>query len=161
MLKITKILTPIATLMLGLALTPSAKAEIPMTVFESNENRPWILASTARDTTVPAYGGRLRLYDVHISKMVEMTQYECDRAPRTRALTWQYNAGGTDMGRFRISCSLANDLTIAYGQGYRESTEFYPSDTNESTTVSVPTLNIRGGKIDKWLVFTTNFKPLR
>jgi hypothetical protein len=161
MLKITKILTPIATLLLSLTAIQSAKADIPMSVFEGNSNRDWILGSPADDTTRPAYGGRLRLYDVHIAKMVEVTQYECDRAPKTQVLTWEYNAGGTFMGRFRISCDLANDLTIAYGQGYRESTSFYALDNNQPTTLNLPTLNIRGGKIDKWLNFTANFKPRR
>ena len=79
---------------------------------------------------------------------------------------WTYRAGGgsANMGDFRISCQLANDLAIAYGLGKPESTPIYFSYEEaggSSRTLNIPILSITGGKIDKWMSFTRRFQPTR
>ncbi|WP_217650688.1 hypothetical protein [Spirulina major] len=115
-----------------------------------------------RNTTVDA-GGGLRRYDVHIAKMFEITYYSCQEARRDgyefNGYSWDYSAGNgsIDMGRFPITCRLAQDIVTAYGLGNPERTEitYYRADN----VVNIPTLNIVGGKVDRWRQFTHNFLP--
>jgi hypothetical protein len=146
--------------LLGVAIAPPiAKADIPMEV--SSDEGYYFISSPASDTTLAAYGGRLRLYDVHIAKMFEMSHYDCKSASYKGDYTfrWVYLAGSggnkTNMGEFHISCNLANDIAAAYGLG---KAEYTPTSGRPQM---VPTLKITGGKIDKWIRFTNNFKPVR
>ncbi len=116
-----------------------------------------------RNTTVDA-GGGLRRYDVHIAKMFEITHHSCQEVHRDggyefNGYSWNYSAnnGSIDMGRFLISCRLAQDIATAYGLGNSERTEitYYRADNVEY----IPTLNIVGGKVDCWRQFTHNFVP--
>ena len=148
----------IALTILGSATVPQiAQAEISMKISPGRSG--WTITVPDEDTTVPAYGGRLRKYDVHIAKMVEITSLSCKQSPRSRTLSWTYYAdnGSANMGTFALSCGLVWDLFEAYGTGKPEATEFVDS---EGVTM-VPTLNITGGKVDKWIRFTNNFKPVR
>lgn len=102
-----------------------------------------------RDTTQSAYGGQLRLYDVHIAKMFEVTHTLCQEIPGLGYLNWVYQAGGGSlfMGRFQVSCKLANDLASAYGLGTPERTriDVYAEYGQRSTrTYDVPIFNISG-----------------
>lgn len=113
------------------------------------------------DTTRSAYGGKLRLYDVHIAKMFELTDYECrDNRDRTWSrINWRYEAGSGEinMGNFEISCQLASQIRGAYGLGRPEATNviYYRA----RATVDVPVLNITGGKVATWMNYTRNFRP--
>jgi hypothetical protein len=146
--------TTIALMLISGAIAPQiAQANIDMSV--SNDEGYYFLTAPVDDTTVPAYGGRLRLYDVHIAKMFEMTHYYCKSASSERVLKWRYSANRTSMGEFHISCDLASDIAVAYGLG---KTEYTPTSGRPA---NVPTLNITGGKVDKWIRFTNTFKPVR
>jgi hypothetical protein len=150
----------IALVIFGNAIVPNiAKADVPMRITPSGQPG-WTLTVPDKDTTVSAYRGKLRLYDVHIAKMVEVTSLTCKQSPPTRTATWKYFAdnGNADMGTFTVSCGLVSDLFSAYGYGKPEPTLFFQADGGPS---DVPTLNITGGKIDKWIRFTNNFKPNR
>ena len=146
--------TTIALTLLGGSI---AKSDIPMQV--GNDEGEWYLTVPDTDTTTPAYGGKLRLYDVHIAKMVEVTHDSCIRGQYRRPHAWTYtaNSGKTSMGMYVISCQLASQLVSAYGLGKDESTLF----EGNRTPRMIPTLNITGGKVDKWMRFTQNFKPVR
>ena len=116
----------------------SAKADIPMQV-SSDEGFHFLVVPNS-ETTSSAYGGKLRLYDVHIAKMFEMSHYYCRRSDGDKALLWRYSAnnGKTSMGTFRITCRLANEIASAYGLG---KTEYTPTS---GRAANVPTLNITG-----------------
>jgi hypothetical protein len=144
--------------LLGCAIAPqSAIAEIN-TKFFADEGY-YFLKVPDTDTTVPAYGGSLRLYDVHIAKMFEISYDFCEKSNygNDHTLPWYYYAGNgnINMGEFRISCRLARELVSAYGLGKPERTE------TDIRPRMFPTLNITGGKIDKWMRFTNSFKPVR
>ena len=148
----------IVLMMIGSAIVPQiAKADISMKIAPRRSG--WTITVPDEDTTVPAYGGRLRKYDVHIAKMIEVTSLSCKQSPRNRTLSWTYYAdnGSANMGTFAVSCGLVWDLFDAYGTGKPEATEFVDS---EGVTM-IPTLNITGGKVNKWIRFTNNFKPVR
>lgn len=117
-----------------------------------------------RNTTASAYGGRLRRYDVHIAKMFEVTHFMCQRR-WGGSMLWIYRAGGgnIDMGRFEVSCRLANDLAVAYGLGAPERTTIYYSGdegARSTRTYDIPIFDITGGKVSRWMDFTQNFQPL-
>ena len=168
------IATIAATLMLGAIVPQPAKAEIsmPVTYMEGQ----WFLSVPDADTTVSAYGGRLRLYDVHIAKMIEVTHYQCtfprragtspeENGSRIKSYYWSYSAGGqrmADMGNFIITCKLAQSLVDAYGLGEPETTtisyEVRSAEMGNKTRM-IPILDIRGEEIGEWMNFTSSFKP--
>ena len=118
-----------------------------------------------RNTTASAYGGDLRLYDVHIAKMFEVTKYMCDRSPRGEIL-WNYRAGGgsINMGTFRVTCTEANSIASIFGRGKPEiTTILYRGEEGyrREETLDIPILNIVGDKIPQWLDFVETFSPVR
>ncbi|MDL5054147.1 hypothetical protein QQ056_11400 [Oscillatoria laete-virens NRMC-F 0139] len=102
--------------------TQASSTAVPMTISLVEEQMGMVVPD--RDTTQSAYGGQLRLYDVHIAKMFEVTHTLCQEIPGLGYLNWVYQAGGGSlfMGRFQVSCKLANDLASAYGLGTPERT---------------------------------------
>ena len=147
--------TTIALTIIGSSLfANSVKADIPMQV-SSDEGFHFLVVPNS-ETTSSAYGGRLRLYDVHIAKIFEMSHYYCQYG-RENVFILRYfaNNGKTPMGTFRITCRLDNKIASAYGLG---KTEYTPTS---GRAANVPTLKITGGKIDAWMNFTQNFKPMQ
>ena len=162
-----------AILMLGAIAPQSAEAEIlmPITYGEGL----WSLDVPDAETTVSAYGGRLRLYDVHIAKMIEYTQYLCTRprnspeenGSRIKSYDWSYSADRrkADMGDFTITCKMAQNLANTYGLGKPEATTIIHSEVEAGSkrmgprTEMIPILDIRGDEIGEWMNFTSSFKP--
>ncbi len=119
-----------------------------------------------QDTTQPAYGGQLRLYDVHLAKMFETSHFLCQQFRGVSGYEWVYSAGNGSirMGNFRISCSLANEMASTYGLGKPERTSIAKDTeggTPESDVYSIPILDITGSKVQQWINFVQNFKPTR
>ena len=162
-----------ATLMLGAIATQSAKAEILMPITYHEDLRS--LDVPDAETTVSAYGGRLRLYDVHIAKLVEVTHNSCIRSHRADSSSrrsyppeenylWTYTSDQRKkfMGHFMITCELAQSLVNTYGLGKPEATTIWyeiRSAEMGTRTKMIPILDIRGDEIDKWMDFTSNFQP--
>jgi hypothetical protein len=153
----TLVVSAIALTLLGGALIPSKSEAIPMII--GVDEGQWYLSTPSADTTVSANGGKLRLYDLHIAKMVEVTYDNCTRGTKMSSYEWFYtaNSGKTNMGKFIITCKLAKDLVSAYGLDEAEETQLEGS----RKIYMISTLNITGGKVDKWIRFTNNFKPVR
>ncbi|MCT7953420.1 hypothetical protein NG798_26835 [Ancylothrix sp. C2] len=150
-----------------------AQSPIPMTIKSGGSERDGFVFLTLtvpdKNTTKSAYGGQLRLYDVHIAKMFEVTHFLCRRFGSSTSFKgheWFYFAdnGRINMGRFRITCQLAANIANAYGLGQPERTSI-GLDTEggppQSTTDFIPTLNITGNKIDQWMNFTERFQPIK
>ena len=141
---------------------------LPMRVFYENY---FGLIVPDGDTTRSAFGGRLRLYDLHVAKMFEVTHWHCSKTTNNPDFwTWFYSAAGgrIKMGTFKISCQLASDISVAYGLGDAEATEIEIVDLGDarqgnSTVVfksfDIPRLQITGRKIERWLNFAQSFKP--
>ncbi len=160
----------IATLLLGAIVAPNAYAGPATTTGKTvgsdgttigTDGDTWFLRTPVADTTESFDGGLLRVYDVHIAKMVEITHFKCNNTRSRADRTWFYSANDENMGQFRISCKLANDLAIAYGMEKAEPTAIFMAEIDEPSTTSIPTLNITGGKVKTWMQFTQNFKPIR
>jgi hypothetical protein len=160
----------LATLLLGAIAAPNVQAGPATTSGKTvgsdgttigTDGDNWFLRTPVADTTESFNSGTLRVYDVHIAKMVEITHHECNTTRSRADRVWFYHANDTKMGKFRISCKLANDLAIAYGMGKAEPTAIFMAEIDEPSTTPIPTLNITGGKVKTWMNFTQNFKPLR
>jgi hypothetical protein len=144
----------------------SQATELPMTIGRAEEFM--FLTVPGTDTTRSAYGGKLRLYDVHIAKMFEVTHFFCQQYQHSAAYEqyWGYAAGGgdIDMGRFKISCKLAADIAAGYGLGKVERTNIqisYEEGGRANQAYQIPILNITGGKVPRWMNFTQKFRPSR
>jgi hypothetical protein len=126
-----------------------------------------------QDTSVSAYGGSLRRYDVHLAKMFEMTYHLCQQTQNLKGIGWQYEAanGNANMGMFRIRCQTAKEIVSGYRLGRTETTRLIidqqaiqPKTTHQRDQViaqssEIPTLKIQGGKIDRWMKFVQKVKP--
>ncbi|MCC3508930.1 MAG: hypothetical protein JGK29_07300 [Microcoleus sp. PH2017_17_BER_D_A] len=124
-----------------------AQTKVPMRL--QHGEGTYTLTVSETDTTKSACGGQLRLYDVHIAKMFEVTYADCQEIPRAGFRDWEYRAGNgrISMGTFRITCQLAGDIANA-GRPI-------------SRTRSIPILDITGNKVDRWLNFVQSFRPLQ
>lgn len=140
-----------------------AQTDVPMRL--QHAEGTYTLTVSEGNTTKSAYGGQLRLYDVHIAKMFEVTYSDCQEIPNAGGRTWYYRAGNgkIDMGQFRISCQLATDIANSYGLGKSERTiiEYSQEESGPpiARTRSIPVLNISGKKIPIWLDFVQSFQP--
>jgi len=143
----------------------NARKTLPMTI--STSEGCYDLTVPDTQTTKSAFGGKLRVYDVHIAKMFEVTYLDCQEFGEGGSREWSYFAGNgnIDMGSFYIPCRLVSDIVAAYGLGTPQNTVIIYGQEESgppiSRTVSVPTLNLTGGKEQKWINFTKNFKPIR
>jgi serine/threonine-protein kinase len=152
----------------SMAKPATARPSVPLTKIEiypistENDYIRGFLSVPDKDTTVPA-GNGYRRYDIHIAKMFEITHYQClDARQEDNSINgyiWKYKAdkGNIDMGQFRISCSLAQDIVDTYGLAEPKTTKFWYYETRKK--VDFPTLNLSRAKAQKWREFTTNFTP--
>jgi hypothetical protein len=87
--KLLMIVAPILTW----AIAPSVQASIALPMTISTAEGMFSLMVPDTNTTRSAYGGRLRVYDVHIAKMVEVTHFMCSKGGLSPGTTWSYSAG--------------------------------------------------------------------
>jgi len=120
-----------------------------------------------QDTTVVANRSKLRRYDAHLARMVELSHYLCQRQRHVEGYQWQYEAanGNVDMGTFRISCRLAREITAAYGFAGSERVVIQKASASfdrpaiKTEVWTVPKLNFAGTKENRWMGFVQKFPP--
>lgn len=140
-----------------------AQTKVPMRL--QHAEGTYTLTVSETNTTKSAYGGQLRLYDVHIAKMFEVTYSDCQEIPNAGGRTWYYFAGNgkIDMGQFKINCQLASEIANTYGLGKPERTaiEYSQEEAGRpiSRTRSIQILDITGNKIQPWMNFVQGFRP--
>lgn len=144
-----------------------ASTEVPITRIDfagaggDFQHRTGTFVVPDRDTTVSAYGGSLRRYDVHIAKMIEITAAVwCTQSKDYQGVYWNYEAenGNRFMGEYYISCTTARQIVQAYGLGRPEKTFIYHRGQGPET-VNIPVLNLYGNKIPRFLKFVQTLKP--
>lgn len=106
------------------------------------------------------YDRRLSLYDAHMAKMFELTDRLCEvtnaRYYGIDGFTWDYRRsnGRIRVGQYRISCSLAHDIGMAYGHGNQFRYRIRDlAQGGSSTEYSVAALSITGSKVSQWQNF--------
>ena len=145
-------------------------AEIRWFNYTSKDGWQAIKFTVSDRHTAKSVGTRkLRLYDVHIAKMLEISHFLCDRDRASEGYDWSYEAenGNIEMGRFKISCNLAQSIAAAYGLGKPEISvirrNFNLKNGGPSLAVetySIPTLNIVNNKVLQWRDFVQKFPPI-
>lgn len=141
-----------------------AQPEVPMKL--QHAEGTYTLTVPNSNTTKSANGSQLRFYDVHIAKMFEVTRADCQEFPNAGSRSWFYFAGNgnIDMGEFNITCELANQIATTYGLGKPHSTTIEYSQEEAGSPIAktrlIPTLNIAGNKVQRWMKFTRQFKPV-
>jgi hypothetical protein len=113
-----------------------------------------------QDTSRSAYGGALRRYDVHISKMIEITHFQwCQNRTHYEGVYYHYEAanGKVFMGQIYISCAIAQRAVSTFGIGRSESTVIY--DRDRPSTVSIPVLDLNGPKIAQFQQLVQAIRP--
>ncbi|KST68964.1 hypothetical protein [Mastigocoleus testarum] len=73
-------------------------------------------------TTITKIEKNLRLYEVHLAKMIELTYDFCEDRAADYIVHWNYQAddGKIFMGNFPLSCELARKIFQRFGTGERE-----------------------------------------
>ncbi len=165
-----KIVSMAAGAILSLSIIPglaNAGTEVPITSIRFvNPQKPGaaraIIIVPDQDTTRRAYGGRLTMYDVHLSKMFEVANGYCRDG--WNSVEWHYFAGNgkINMGKFFMDCKLVRDITFAYGTGTPEKTviTYGYGAAADKKVVNLPVLNLNGDKIPKFKNFLARFKPI-
>jgi hypothetical protein len=144
---------------------PGAIARSQLAIKLQHAEGTYTITVPETNTTKSAYGGQLRLYDLHIAKMFEVTYSDCQEIPNAGFRIWDYYAGNgkISMGSFRITCQLAGEIARTYGLGKPKPTaiEYSQEEAGKpiSRTRAIPTLNITGNKVDRWLNFVQKFRP--
>lgn len=118
-----------------------------------------------KNTTVSAYGGSMRLYDVHIARMIALSHHFYCKQPyidnMEKLFAWQYRAdnGKIDMGTFNLRCNQVEQAVKTYGLG--KSVPMVVQMTNGTKkTVNVPLLDIQGdAETQSFLAFVQTIKP--
>jgi serine/threonine-protein kinase len=163
--KLTIILTFLSFIFPSLnLLAQTTRKPLPMTISFSEGYYDLTVPDT--QTTKSAYGGKLRIYDMHIAKMFEVTYRDCQEFGDGGSREWSYFAGNgnINMGTFYLSCNLVNDIVSVYGLGSPQPTSIIVGQEESGRPrvkkVSIPTLNLTGEKEQKWITFTKSFKPI-
>ncbi|MEG4280284.1 hypothetical protein QUA62_22800 [Microcoleus sp. MON1_C1] len=175
---VTAFTIPFGIASLHAPLTPNsalARTELPITEIRwfnySPEDswQPIQFIVPDRNTAKSAGSRKLRLYDVHIAKMFEISHFLCNRDRASEGYNWSYQAenGSIEMGRFKISCNLARSIAPAYGLGKPEITvirrHFNLNNGRPSIAVekySIPTFNIAKNRVVQWRDFVQKFPPI-
>lgn len=116
-----------------------------------------------KELSQSAFGSELRLYDIRMAKMFEVSHTYCgELGSQWKSVEWHLFAGNgeTNVGKFVIGCQLVRDIAGAYGFGQREPTEVAYELGNSTSTQYMPVLNIVGGKVSRFVNFSRQFRPV-
>lgn len=166
------IFTTFVSLLVGVQ-SVQAQSEVPMTIrFGGTEAAGgFVLMNITvpnQNTTQSTADGQMRLYDRHVAKMFEVTNFLCQQVGSEGAIKgyeWLYRGanGKSNLGRFRISCDLARNLATGYGIGKPQQTQIARESEGgppETDVYSIPSFNIAGPKIQKWMDFVKKFPSI-
>lgn len=116
------------------------------------------LVTAGKNTTQKAENG-LRLYDLHIAKMLEVSNQYCQDRPKGYSLRWNYLAEGGKifMGEYQIPCRLARDTFKKFGARGVETLTIDYAGNEDKTKVSV--LNLTAKNASNFAEFVQTLKP--
>ena len=143
----------------------SIRSALPMTINFSEGYYELVVPD--QQTTKSAYGGTLRIYDVHIAKMFEVTYQDCQEFGEGGNRQWSYYAGNgsINMGTFDLPCKLVNYVVSQFGLTGSQTTSIVVGQEEAGKPrlkqVSIPNLNLTTDQRQKvWVEFTKAFKPM-
>lgn len=110
-------------------------------------------------TTVTPVKDGLRLYELHLAKMIEVSEHFCrDREPEYK-FTWNYEAEGGKvyMGEYSWTCQFARDTLKKFGSSGEENITIHYVDNPQKETISA--LNITGKNAENFIHLVRTLKP--
>lgn len=116
-----------------------------------------------KELSKSAFGSELRLYDIRMAKMFEVSHTYCgELGSQWKSVEWHLFAsnGETNVGKFVMGCQLVRDVVGAYGLGQREQTEISYQLGDPTSTNYIPVLNIVGNKVSRFVNFSRQFRPV-
>ncbi|MFB2969917.1 hypothetical protein ACE1CD_13155 [Aerosakkonema sp. BLCC-F183] len=120
-----------------------------------------------RNTNVSAYGGRMRLYDVHIARAIALSHHFYCNPPYIggieKLVQWEYRAnnGRINMGTFNLRCTSVEQAIKTYGLGKSVPMEVQLTDRAKKI-VNVRVLDIQGDvETNNFLNFVQTIRPQR
>jgi hypothetical protein len=154
----------------ALARTQVSIAEIRWFNYPARDNWQSIeLIVPDRDNRKKVDRLKLSLYDIHVAKMFEISHFLCQRDRTVVGYNWSYQvaSGNLEIGRYKISCTLARETAATYGLGKPETTairrNFRLPNNRHSVAVEkylIPTLNILKNRFLQWRKFAKQLLPI-
>jgi hypothetical protein len=123
-------------------------------------NRTATIQVPEQSTVIP-YANGLRIYDAHVARMIEITEYWChetDRAPNY-TIFWNYEAddGKIFMGEYPITCQFADGTFTTFGSSQTE--EITMHHRGNPVTVTIPTLDLNDRTADQFINLALSIEP--
>lgn len=119
-----------------------------------------------RNTTVSAFGGRMRRYDVHIARMIALShRFYCAQPYQEgieKVMTWEYRAnnGRINMGVFNLPCTKVQQAVRTYGLG--KAVPMKVETDGAKGVYNVSLLDIQGNaETERFLKFVQTITPER
>jgi serine/threonine-protein kinase len=110
-------------------------------------------------TTVTPVENGLRLYEVHLAKMIEVTESFCKDRENDYIVYWNYEAeaGKVFMGEFSLSCQFARETLQKFGRSNTEKVTIHHRGNPTSENISV--LNINSQNAPEFINLVQSLKP--
>lgn len=111
-----------------------------------------------KDTTKLVKDG-LRLYDIHLAKMIEVTNDFCKDQKSDYVVYWNYEAedGKIFMGKYSLTCQFAKDTLKKFGTSATEKVTI--NHRGNPTTVKITTLNLNSKNAKEFATLAQSIKP--
>jgi serine/threonine-protein kinase len=105
-------------------------------------------------TTVTPVENGLRLYEIHLAKMIEVTESFCKDRDSDYIIYWNYEAdeGKIFMGEFSLSCQFARETLEKFGTSGTEEVTIHHRGNPTSENISILNLNSKNAKQFRSLV---------
>lgn len=102
----------------------------------------------------------LRLYDVHLAKMIEVTNDYCKDRESNYVIHWNYEAedGKVFMGKYDLTCQFAKNTMKKFGTAAPESVTIDYAGNPE--TVKIATLNLNSKNAKEFASLVQSIKPI-
>ncbi len=110
-------------------------------------------------TTVTAVTPELRLYEVHLAKMIEVTHLFCKEREGSYVIHWNYEAdkGQVFMGEFPLSCQFAANAFSTFGTIGKEKITIHHRGNPVQEEIKV--LNLQGANGKQFAALVRRLKP--
>lgn len=108
-------------------------------------------------TKVVKYG--LRLYDLHLAKMIEVANNYCQDRESNYVIHWNYEAEGGKvfMGEYNLTCQFAKNTLKKFGTAAPESVMI--DYAGNSQTVKIVPLNLNSKNATEFASLVQSIKP--
>lgn len=115
--------------------------------------------STTDKTTTKPIKYRLRTYDLHMAKMIEVSGNYCHDRPQDYVMRWNYLAadGAIFMGEYTIPCTLAKSTLKKFGTKGTETLRIDYAGNEQAT--KIPVLNLTSKNAAEFAKFAQTIKP--